>query len=302
MKKIFFAAVAITALTALSSPSLADEVSVCTGGSGGVYEYVGQKMQQQLRGAVDIEVVNTLGSWDNLQKLSSGECDVAITQSDALYLWEKEEGNLEYFTIGELYTEFVHLLCNRKSSVTEFAELTQSTKVFSGGRGSGADVTIRGLVQADAEFGGKDYVKVPLVNEPNPEVALVKIKGRAAECLVYVGARGNKFMGVQAEKLADDLVLVPVEDKDFNDVTMKDDNGIEVSVWSQTEMPYSTYNNIMPSGFTGRQDVPTMGVTAMMIVSDDLVTENPDAYAKIGFAIGDVMNIVRADKKVELID
>jgi len=296
-------AVAMSLSTFATTPVLAqsEPVKVCTASKGGNYEYVGLKLQEALRGQTDIEVVNTAGSWDNLERMARGECDAAVVQSDALYVYGKEAGNLDYFNLGALYTEYVHLLCNRKSGVEEWADLNKNTKVFSGGRGSGADVTARGLIQADAEFGNKSYVGVPLLNEQNPDVSLMKVKGGAAECLVYVGSKGNKFMGTNAQKLANDLVLRPVEDKDFNDVTLTDDNGVTMSVWTPVEMPYSTYEKLMPTGVFGRKDVPTIGVTAMLIVSSNLVEQNPDAYAAIGFGIEDAVKVVRADKKVELV-
>lgn len=150
-----------------------------------------------------------------------------------------------------------------------------------------------------------------LTNDPKPlknqlrflsGLKIAVCDGGAAECLVYVGSKGNKFMGTNAQKLANDLVLRPVEDKDFNDVEMTDDNGVKMSVWNAVEMPYSTYEKLMPTGMFGRKDIPTIGVTAMLIVSSALVEQNPDAYAAIGFGIEDAIKIVRADKKVELVE
>lgn len=305
MKTMIMAAMVAMATLATNAPvyaQTAEPVRYCGGAADGNYDYVGRKLQEALKGSIDIQVTNTAGSWENLEKMAKGECDVITVQSDALYVYEKEVGNLSYFNLGSLYTEYVHLLCNRKSSVEEWADLNKNTKVFSGGRGSGADVTARGLIQADAEFGNKSYVGVPLVNEKNPDVALMKVKGRSAECLVYVGSKGNKFMTNNAQKLANDLVLRPVEDKDFNDVEMTDDNGVKMSVWNQVEMPYDTYQKLMPSGMFGRKDIPTIGVTAMLVVSSDLVEKNPDAYAAIGFGIEDAVKIVRADKGVELVE
>ena len=298
MKKIFM----LTALIGLafSTPVLASEIRVCSGKPGGNYDYTAKVMKQQMGGTADVVNINTKGSWENLEKINAGECDVAIVQSDALYLWTKEEGNFGYFSVSDLYTEYAHLLCNRKSNVKEFYDLNQSTKVFSGGKGTGADVTIRGLKSADAEEGDNRYAKVPLLNEESDDVALVKVKSRVADCLFYVGSRGNKFLSVNGEKLADDLVLVPIVDKDFNDVTMKDVNGNEMSVWSPREMDAKTYNKIMPSGVFGNKDLNTISVTAGLIASEKWVNENPEEFGSLGLMINDVTNIVRADRKLEL--
>jgi hypothetical protein len=185
-----------------------------------------------------------------------------------------------------------------------FPDLGNSTKIYSGGNGSGADVTLRGLIRADQENGGGDYVGLPIVNSTNNDVALINVKGMkdGVKCLFYVGSKGNKFLTVNGEKVAKDVQLVPIEDKDFNDVTMTDSNGNEISVWTPVEMPSDTYENLMPSGLFGNKSLSTIGVDAHFILSDAWSTANPDAYATIGLGIDDVSNIVRTDKGLELVE
>lgn len=301
MKKFLITTfLAVASMFTVSHAADAASLSVCTGAPGGNYAYVGKVLASQLKGTADVTVVNTAGSWENLQKIQSGECDGALVQSDALYLWGKEQGALDYFKIGDLYTEYTHLLCNRKSSVKEFMDLNEKTKVFTGGNGSGANVTLRGLIQADKDNGYASFTKVPLLNEPNQDVALIKVKAGVADCLFYVGSKGNKLMSVNAEKISDDVVLVPVKDKYFKRTVVKDKNGNETSIWNPTTMPSDTYNKIMPSGWFGNKGLDTIGVTSQMIVSSKWVDTNPDAFAALGLAINDVTNIVRSDKGLEL--
>ena len=146
------AALSVAAFFSVGSASAGEPFRLCTASAGGNYEYVGNTLKKELKGQLNVEVIHTAGSWENLQKLQANECDGAIVQSDAIYLWEIEQGNLNFVNVGSLYTEFFHLLCNKKSSVQQFSDLTKNTKVFSGGRGSGADVTVRGLIKADEEY------------------------------------------------------------------------------------------------------------------------------------------------------
>lgn len=301
MKKFFTTMlIAAASIFAASQMASAASLTVCTGAPGGNYAYVGKVLANQMKGTLDVSVVNTAGSWENLQKVQSGDCDGALVQSDAIYLWGKEQGSLDYFKIADLYTEYTHLLCNRKSPVKEFSDLNEKTKVFSGGNGSGANVTLRGLIQADKDNGYASFTKVPLLNEQNQDVALIKVKAGVADCLFYVGSKGNKLMSVNAEKISSDVVLVPVVDKYFKRTVIKDKNGNETSIWKPTTMPGNTYNKIMPSGWFGNKGLDTIGVTSQMIVSSAWVNANPDAFAALGLAIGDVVNIVRSDKGLEL--
>lgn len=299
MKKIFVTlAAALVGALSMTGVAAADQPTLkfCTGSATGNYEYTGQTLAAQLRGDVKVETVQTAGSWENLDKIKNGDCDGAVVQSDALYLYTQENVNaINVFTMDTLYTEYFHLLCNRSSGVEEFGDLNSKTLVFSGGRGSGADVTLRGLIRADKENGSDDYKDVPISNEGGTG-ALVKLSGGAAACLAYTGTPGAKFLSSDAEKFGENLVLVPVVDRHFDDVVYTDKNGKKISVWNKGELTYDSYNKIMPSGFTGRKNVSTMTVTAVVVVSDKWVNDNPDAFGAVGLAIPDVKKLVRSAK------
>lgn len=286
-----------TMLFAFPSIASAQSITYCGGGAGGNYEYTGNVLKSQLNGIAEVNNINTKGSWENLEKLRSGECDAALVQSDALYLWNKTEGGLSLFNMERMFGEYVHLLCNRRSGVSQFSDLNENTKVYTGSHGSGSDVSLRGLIEADKEFGNSSYVNIPLLNEGG-DVALVKLNGGQGACMVYTAGPGTTFMAKNAEKFSDNLVLVDVVDKDFNDVTITDANGSEMSVWNPVTMDDDTYGKIMPSGIFGNSDVDTIGVTAVFVVSSSLVERSPDLFAKIGIALPDIKNIVRADRNL----
>lgn len=302
MIKKMFLSIAFAAAAMFATSAMAQDAPVlkfCGGAKGGVYDFTANVLASQLADSVRVEVVNTKGSWENLQKIASGECDAGMTQSDGLYLYSQENPNaLELFPLDEnLYTEYFHLICNRKSGVTQFSDLNKETTVYSGGRGSGADTTLRGLIASDVQYGGGDYKDVPLSNEGGVP-ALIKLNGGKGACMAYTGAPGSKFITGDASKFADNLVIVPVEDKDFNDAEYTDSNGNKQSVWSNVVMPYSSYGKLMPSGTFGRKDVNTMGVASEVVISQKWSTENPDAFGEVGLAIPDVKNIVRSQKGI----
>lgn len=301
MKKTLMGAVLVAATMFGAGAVMAQDakptLKFCTGAKGGNYDFTGQVLQSELSGAIDVVLVPTAGSYENLQKIAAGDCDAGISQSDAIYLYNKEFANaLNVYTLDSLYSEYFHLLCNRHSGVENFSDLNSKTIVFSGGRGSGADVTLRGLIRADIEEGGGDYKDVPIRNEGGA-AALVKLNGGQAACMAYTGAPGSQIMR-DAEKFAENLVLVPVQDKDFNDVTFTDKNGQSLSVWDESfEIPDDAYGNILPSGNVyGHKAVPTVGVQAIVVLGSAWAEANPDAFGTLGLALPDVKNIVRSKK------
>src|SRR4051812_23829970 len=62
-------------------------VKLCTGKTTGNYYKAGTLVKQQLS---SVEIIATNGSMDNLQRLARGECDAAIAQSDAVFVYENQ--------------------------------------------------------------------------------------------------------------------------------------------------------------------------------------------------------------------
>ena len=287
-----------------TSAFAAEDFTLCAGKSGGVYDYTGKVLAQQVdKSIVNVNVIETLGSGENLDALVSGACDGAIVQSDAIFVYGKEKGNLDYVDMGPLYTEFAHLICRRSNSVTNLSDLTDKTKVLIGKDGSGSNITFRGLVYADKEDGGDAYSKIPVLNQGGDTASLVMLKGgnQGLSCMFTVSAPGGNFISVDAEKFAADLVVTPLYDKDFNDVEITDSNGQKSSVWTPVVLEGSTYGKIMPSGVFSNKSVDTIGVNARLIISPKYVDKHPDQFGEIGVKMIDVGKIVQADKGVKLL-
>ncbi len=305
MNKRFYLALAATALVASFASvgtSVAGDFRMCTGGSGGNYEATGLAVQRQVAGeGINVEVVNTKGSWENLEKLTSGECDGAVVQNDAMYVWGEENGAPNVIDMGPMFTEYVHMLCRRDANIEDISDLSTNGKVMAGKTGSGSNVSIRGMITADKKFGGDSYSKIALLNEGGDRASLAMLVSGKADCMVVTAAPETKFLTADAQKYGDSLVLVDIVDKDFNDVTVTDKNGNESSVWNKATLPYSAYKTIMPKGVFGRKDVDTFGVNAHFIVSADWVETNPDDFGNVGFYMGDVKNILRTDRGLSVI-
>jgi len=294
----------IVAAMFVATNAYSAEFTLCTGKVGGVYNYTGNTLASQVdKSVVTVNVVETLGSGENLDALASGACDGAIVQSDAIFVYNKEKGDLQYMDMGPLYTEFAHLICRRNLNITNLSDLTDKTKIMIGKDGSGSNITFRGLVYADKEDGGDAYSKIPVLNQGGDVASLVLLKGgnQGLACMFAVSAPGGKFIGVDAEKFAGDLVVTPLYDKDFNDVEITDSNGVKSSVWTPVVLEGGRYNKIMPSGVFSNKSVDTVGVNARLIISPKYVEEHPDAFGEIGVKLIDTLKIVQADKQVQLL-
>ncbi len=272
---------------------------VCTGAKGGNYEYTAGVLKNALAGEVNVEVVNTAGSSDNIKKMNAGECDAAMVQSDAVYVYSKDTGNVDATKAADMYREYEHLLCRRDSGITDLGGLNEKTKILLGPVGSGSQVTWRGMVLADKEFGSDYYTKIPTMNGKGKATDLAKLLSKDAACMVYVGTPGNQLMSRDANKLGDDLVLITVKDKDFDDVQIKTDDG-SYSIWTPAELSYDSYAKIMPSGMFGRKNVETIGVIAQFMISNAWQDANDDAAGAVILALPDVKKLLKADRNLSL--
>lgn len=299
MKTILLAGSALFLMTAAAQ---AAPLNVCTGKAGGNYEYTGKIIQEYLRGSFEVNIVNTAGSIENAKKIDSGECDVAILQSDAMYTLEKDGEKIKGEPVGDLYDEYAHLICRRKANIDDIGKLNDKTKIMIGEKGSGAQVSWRGMVLADKEEGGDAYSNIPPVYSGGDKSSLVKLVNGDATCMFYMGTPGAKFMTNDVQKLSKDLVLVPIIDKDFDDIEMTNGDGETSSVWRKGTLPYSSYDKIMPTGMLGRKDVQTITVTAKLVVSDKIMNENDDVYGELGFIVPDIRKRLAADKGLTLAD
>ena len=136
---IIIAAVAVIsslptlALAQKPAPSL-PTVKLCTGARDGNYDFSGIQIAQQAKGALDVVVVNTQGSLDNLAKLDKGECDAAIVQSDAYGVYLKQNArsalNLEKGRV--LYQEYLHFICNRDARLSKITQLSKANTILVG--------------------------------------------------------------------------------------------------------------------------------------------------------------------------
>jgi TRAP-type uncharacterized transport system substrate-binding protein len=252
-----------------------DKLVITTGAkTGKYYNAVGVPFMEQV-GRNNATLLESDGSMVNLDRLIKQEANVGVVQGDAwtIYMNANPTAKLDIEILGPLYQETAQLLCNRAMSVSDLDDLIKKkkdVKIAIGKDGSGTNATWQSLVRAKKELG--DLQTVPMADTR----ALGKAEqGEDLQCVFTVVAPGSSTL-----KNADEggrLTLVNFWDKSFLNIKGKDGK----PVYQVGTISYKTYKNLMPNGFTGRQDVETVTMQAMFVVSSNL---SDSQYGKVDTA------------------
>lgn len=271
---------ALIGLVAMGAMSMADAQALryrlCTGDSNLNYFKAGHMMKKRQPTGVIIEVVETKGSIDNLDKIAAGECDGAFVQNDALLVYSQKNAaaisGIE--RAGVLYREQVHMLCNRKANLGRMVNLDGKMRVAVGPDGSGGNTTWAGFVAADKKRYG-----VVQTDARSGERALGAVAdGSDVTCMLVVTALGGSLLKQAAQNYGDKVVLVGTDDRDM----AKTVDAKGRSIYEYGEIPADTYPKVQPGGtLYGTKSVPTVQVDAVFVSRIDWINANGKAYDKV---------------------
>lgn len=308
--KLIFSCVMAMAVALFSFSVLAEDVAapvpadvlanavpltLCTGLKTGNYKKAGDLLAANAINVtgdstpVAITVELSDGSPDNLKRLNlapqnSQHCDAAFVQNDVLVTYKKMYPDLiaGLSRGGNLYNEWVHLICNKNSGVNSIADLDATKTIAVGKPTQGHNVTWQGFRNAAAQgwfSSERKYDKVKMDEREMGYAILTDVnEGNGPDCLMYVGAFGTKFIAVDAASSDfTNLKLVPAVDPGMKDVM--DDKG--KPVYSFSVIPGDQYANLLDPGFIFSGDVETVGVTAVFVVASSWANKHPDAYEAV---------------------
>jgi len=252
---------------------------LCTGSSAGNYFKAAHHLKKLVP---SIEVVETQGSLDNLDRMLSGKCDGAFVQSDALLVYSSRNAQAisQIERAGVLYQEHAHLLCNRNAGISRIVNLKGSHTVAVGPEGSGARTTWEAFVLADKKL----YSPVKIDGRSGVRALSAVADGSAVQCMLWVGALGSSYMKNDASQSGDRIVLAASDDRDMVK-SAKDSRG--QPVYAYGEIPSGTYPRIQPSGTVfGTKAVDTIVMDALFVANVGWINANERAYDTIlrGFA------------------
>lgn len=288
-KKMLLASIATSTFLITTHVAMAQRelptIRACSGLKGLNYYWVIDEIAKQSKGVLKIINNASKGSLENIDRLVSGECDVAIIQSDSLTVADKA-GNVE---VGPpLYNEFWHLICNTDSGITRITQLNQNTKILIGEPGNGAEVTWTSFVKADP----KRYEIVPHDPIGGMRAAGIVQQGRNASCMAVVtglNAEGINAINESA-KQTNNLRLIPSNDSDI--LKIKDPKGHYVYI--EEIIPSGIYSGgLQPKSIMG-SSVKTVAVTAVIAASTDYLDKHNGDYEKFLAAVRNAIPNIKA--------
>ena len=170
------------------------------------------KSDRTFSGKNMLQVVATDGSLDNLDKTSSGEVQVSLTQPDAYMFFRSTEPNKanQIVLLGNVpVEECVLMVTSENSKIKEFDDLTKDHTVNIGVPGSGSQASwayFKKLIPA---------LKDIRTNENSNVLALGDLQTGAADAMIFVTTK---------DRTSEVLEMVNAEDSGLRFVDLEDSN------------------------------------------------------------------------------
>ena len=185
-------AAAVASGIALSAtlPVHAQQLSIATGGTGGVYYPLGGGMANILSKALpgtQFTAEVTGGSVDNLKFIKSGKTDVAMTMADTAWDAYKGEdkfkdGKVNVRTLLALYPNEIHVVTVEGTGINKFSDL-KGKRVSTGSAGSGTEIVAFRMFEAAGIDKDKDVKRERL----SVAESVNAMKDRKIDALIWVG-------------------------------------------------------------------------------------------------------------------
>ncbi|MBM7704750.1 TAXI family TRAP transporter solute-binding subunit [Metabacillus iocasae] len=235
------------------------QLSLVTGGTGGTYYPLGGAMAQIISDNTDAEATaqSSGASAENMETLSTGDADIAFTQTDiASYATEGKlmfEGNKidNIQAIGTLYPETVQIVTLKKNGIAAVEDLKGKT-VSVGAPGSGTYANaeqileIHGLTMDDITARNLDFAdSTEGIQDGSIDAAFV--------------TAGTPTGAVESLSATQEVVIVPIADDKVDALIEK--------------YPYYIKDAVPAGTYKLAEEVKTVAVQAMLAVSTDLEEE-----------------------------
>lgn len=231
-------------------------LSMLTGGTSGTYYPLGGEMAKIISDetGVQTDALSSNASADNVKDLQDGEAEIAFVQTDvvanAVEGVNAFEGNKvdNILALGSLYPETVQIVTTDKSGITSVEDL-KGEKVSVGAPGSGTYINaeqileIHGLTMDDIDAQHLDF------GESTGGIQ----DGNIAAAFITAGTPTGAVEGLSATS---GVAIVGIEQEKVDELIEK--------------YPYYAADTIETGTYGLENDVSTVAVLAMLIVTDDL--------------------------------
>ena len=234
------------------------ELVMATGGASGTYYPLGTAIAgiwNEGLGDVDVKVLTTGASVENIRLLDKGEVQVAIVQNDVLdYAWNGtdlfEGDRIEGIqAIGTLYPEVIQIAASSASGITDIGGL-RGRKVSVGDQGSGVELNAKQILEGY----GLSFGDIDKSNLSFKDSADAIRKGMLDACFVTAGVPNAALQELAS---ASGIVLIPVSGAEAKAVCTGH------PFYTKTVIPGGTY-------WGSDDDVQALSVKATLVVSSSL--------------------------------
>jgi len=242
--------------TQTPSQTQVQEITIYTGGTGGIYFPLGSAYAQILsKNGIPANAVTSGASVANAKAIESGDAQAALTQNDVLYyayngLYMFEGKPIKkYRGVATLYPEVVHILVRKDSDIMTLQDL-EGKKVAVGAPGSGAAVGAEQVLRAAGLWD-----KVEKVWQDYNEGAQ-SLKLGQVDAVIFVS-------GVPTPAFSQISLQTPVRWLSVPDEVYEKLRDQGYIFYVKFTAPKDSYNGV-------DEDVPTIAVKATLAVSADL--------------------------------
>ncbi|WP_234314151.1 TAXI family TRAP transporter solute-binding subunit [Streptomyces sp. NBRC 109706] len=255
---------ALTALVAVFLPPVvrddgrpSGEVTLSTGVSSGVYARYGQLLRGQLaRDAPQLamELRQSAGSLENIERLLAGEADFAIATADSLASYQAAggEGAERLRACARLYDDYMHLVVPADSPVERTADLA-GLRVGVGQDRSGVQLVTGELLRAAGLDEGSDLEAVRVGINSMPRM----LEAGRLDAFFWSGGLPTSAIEQLADLTA--IRLVPLGDL----LPVLTEWGENTAHYRAAVMPPDAYPEI-----PGTQGIDTLAVANLLITTD----------------------------------
>lgn len=265
-------------LAALALPAAgAETLALCTARADGNYYAAGEAIRARTNpDRLQITLVETEGSVDNLERLARGACDAAIVQLDAYLVYQESHrgDRLALARPSYLYDEFVHLVCRRDAGIESIEDLAggSGNSILIGEPDSGSAATWRYFTLLDPS-----YAPVAARTVGGMQALAEMREPGGPTCMMFVSGLRSPYSASVAETGAR-LRLVPIDDPDLDEARFAGER-----IYRFRDIPGDTYPALRGDGASRNLETLTVGAT--LFVTERWASDHPDAHALLGEAI-----------------
>jgi TRAP transporter TAXI family solute receptor len=281
MKKLLFAAASVLAL----APALhAQELSIATGGTGGVYYPFGGGLAEVINNYVDgysASVEVTGASVENMALISRGDSDIAIGLADTVFAAFNGTGAFEGRQVSELralasiYPNAIQIVTLAGSGIASLEDL-RGQRVSVGAPGSGTEVSTQTLLSSN----GITFDDIDPQRLNFNETADALRDGDIVAGFWSVGPPTSSILNLAATR---DIALVPMSEQEIANAISESPTfapyTLRTGIYDGVEAPVNTIStpNVLVVNANMSDDLAYNITKAMYTHVADLIAIHPAA-------------------------